>query len=186
MKNRYLGIVFILLITACGVSFYLYSSSIPISTIIPVPRPATALRDGGQTGIQTTTTLDPESRSEMTKNPTTEIKPETPATSTIPTIPQISITLKILDKNYEITVAENSTVYETMKKMMDARQIQFSTQEYSGLGHFVEEINGVKNNKQAGIYWFYYLNNQPATIGISNYHLKPNDIISWKYDKAQF
>lgn len=58
----------------------------------------------------------------------------------------------------------------------------FSGKEYSGLGFFVEEINGVKNNTQEGRYWIYYINGKKAQVGISSYILKPNDIIMWKYE----
>lgn len=54
------------------------------------------------------------------------------------------------------------------------------------MGEFVEEINGIKNNQATGEYWIYYINGESAKMGVSNYIIKPNDVIKWNYEKANF
>ena len=68
-----------------------------------------------------------------------------------------------------------------MTKLKSEGEVSFSGKEYSSMGFFVEEINGVKNDNLAGKYWIYYINGQSAQVGISNYIIKPNDLIEWKY-----
>lgn len=90
------------------------------------------------------------------------------------------------EKKYEIAVSENSTVYDLMNSLKQRGDINFNGKTSAGLGFFVEEINGQKNNTNTNTYWIYYINGEAAGVGISNYILKPGDIISWKYEKPQF
>ncbi|MEK7104171.1 MAG: DUF4430 domain-containing protein, partial [Patescibacteria group bacterium] len=77
-------------------------------------------------------------------------------------------------------------VYELMNLLKARGDINFQGKTSLGLGFFVEEINGLKNNPNENVYWIYYINNKAAQVGVSNYILKPNDIINWKYEKPQF
>jgi len=90
------------------------------------------------------------------------------------------------EKKYEISVPENSTVYDLMDSLKQRGDIGFKGQTSTGLGFFVEEINGKKNNANTNTYWIYYINGKAAGVGISNYILKTGDIINWKYEKPQF
>ena len=56
----------------------------------------------------------------------------------------------------------------------------FNYKEYSGLGIFIDEINGVKGGQ--GGYWIYYINNKEANVGVSNYILKDGDSVLWKQE----
>jgi hypothetical protein len=89
---------------------------------------------------------------------------------------------------YPLSVLPSTTVYDAMRLLqIDSRQpFQMSAKNYPGMGYFVEEINGVKNNPTANTYWFMYVNDQSAQVGASQYILKPNDIITWKYEVAKF
>jgi hypothetical protein len=58
----------------------------------------------------------------------------------------------------------------------------FSTKNYPGMGQFVEEINGIKNDFKQNKYWIYYINNKSAIAGISQYIIQQGDIIEWKYE----
>jgi hypothetical protein len=90
------------------------------------------------------------------------------------------------EKKYEISVPEKSTVYELMDLLRLKNEISFQGKTASGLGFFVDEILGIKNNPSENTYWIYYINGKAAPVGISNYVLKPNDVINWKYEKPQF
>lgn len=108
-------------------------------------------------------------------------KPANNSTTTTPvhsatSSPQPPIT------SYELRVNNTSTVYEAMKNS----QLNFKTKTFPGMGYFVEEINGIKNNNQTGMYWIYYVNGESAKLGISQQIVKPNDIITWKYETTNF
>lgn len=87
---------------------------------------------------------------------------------------------------YKIMMPENSTAYDLMSALKDNGKLTFSEKEYAGMGKFIEEINGIKNDVGKNTFWLYYINNAPAQAGISNYVLKPGDIITWKYEEAKF
>jgi len=87
------------------------------------------------------------------------------------------------NEKFETSVLPQSTAYDLMVSLKNQRKISFSGENYSGLGFFVKEINGIKNNPKTGEFWLYYINKAPAWVGVSGYELKPGDIISWKYVK---
>lgn len=100
-------------------------------------------------------------------------------------VEQIQAAVLINGVEYRTAVKPDSSVYDLMNLLKTENKINFSGKNYSGLGFFIEAINGVKNNS-AGKNWLYYVNGQPAQIGISNYIIKENDIIEWKYEKKLF
>ena len=92
----------------------------------------------------------------------------------------IKVFLEIEEEKYETEIFEKANIYELMKKLQSEEKIDFKTKNYSGMGEFVDEINGIKNAQK---YWIYYVNGKKANIGISNYKINQNDIVSWKYEK---
>ncbi|MFA6524379.1 MAG: DUF4430 domain-containing protein [Candidatus Paceibacterota bacterium] len=92
-----------------------------------------------------------------------------------------TITLLINDTKYETDITENSTVYNLMDKIKTESKIDFKEKNYSGMGKFIEEINGVKNDEK---YWIYYVNGEKATIGVSKYQINSGDVVSWKYENS--
>lgn len=95
-------------------------------------------------------------------------------------VKNIQVTLNVLDKTYTVNIKDGATVYDAMNSIQDAKENNFSfkAKEYSSLGIFIEEINGIKGIP--GKYWIYYVNNIEASVGVSKYVLKSGDIISWK------
>lgn len=91
-----------------------------------------------------------------------------------------TITLEINGIKYESKISEEISVYDFMDKLRTEEKIDFKEKNYSGMGKFIEEINGIKNGEK---YWIYYVNGEKATIGVSNYKINEGDIISWKYEK---
>ncbi|MEK7065149.1 MAG: DUF4430 domain-containing protein [Patescibacteria group bacterium] len=79
--------------------------------------------------------------------------------------------------SYKLQVTTTSTALETMRNA----KLDFKTKTFSGLGEFVEEIGGLKNDPQGGKYWIYFINGETAKLGISTQIVKPNDLIEWKY-----
>lgn len=143
--------------------------------------------------IQTTPSKTPDNlpKDEVVSPSPTDSPKEQSVTSSKPNISSstqnlIPVSVLILDKNYSLQIKENSTVYDAMKLLSDQGSVSFVTKEFKGLGYFIQEMNGIKNDTSSGIYWFYYVNGKPAKIGISNFILKANDLITWKYEKSKF
>lgn len=136
-----------------------------------------------------TLSTNPQSSSQTVAEVTPIVKETTPATSSSVSVPVAigeSYTLIVGDRRYEINLPANQTVYNLMMALKHRGDFDFTGKGSSGLGWFVESINGVKNNSFKNIFWFYYINGQSANVGISNYILKPNDVIAWKYETSKF
>lgn len=105
-----------------------------------------------------------------------------------PASEQLSVTLKTFDRTYTLKFQLGTTLLEAMRQLAarSEQPFMFSGKEYSSLGFFVDEINGIKNDPGNGKYWIYYINGQTAQIGISNYKLIQGDIIEWKYETSKF
>ena len=94
----------------------------------------------------------------------------------------INVNLEVLGKSYQAKVLEDSSVYDLMVSLRNNKinSFTFNYKEYSGLGIFIDEINGVKGGDSG--YWIYYINNKEASVGVSNYILKEGDDILWKLE----
>ena len=95
----------------------------------------------------------------------------------------IPIDLKVEESKYQVRVELGSNVYDAMVLMREISGLSFEGRVFPGLGFFVEEINGLRQNLKDRKYWIYYINDLKAQVGISAYKLQVNDIISWKYEK---
>jgi len=109
------------------------------------------------------------------------------STSATPSL-KMAVVIVAGDKTYPLSVLPSTTVYEAMQLLqIDSRQpFIFSAKKYSGMGYFVEEINGVKNDTKTNAYWIMYINSQSAQVGAAQYILKEGDKIEWKFEKAKF
>lgn len=97
-----------------------------------------------------------------------------------------SVSLEAAGKTYQAKVAAGATAYDLMKKLQLEQGLKFSAKEYAGLGALIEEINGAKNDVKANKFWIFYVNGKSSEVGVSNYVLKNNDIIGWKYEGYKF
>ncbi len=100
----------------------------------------------------------------------------------------IAVTLERYYTGYDedsFEIEEGSTVYEAMLWMQENRGLQIEGTQYGNLGFFVESIGGIENDKRGGKYWIYYINGAKAQMGISQYVIQPNDIITWKYEHEE-
>ena len=89
--------------------------------------------------------------------------------------------LEINGTKYETEISAPINIDNLMQKLQDEGKIDFKYETYTGMGKFIEEINGVKNDKKN---WIYYVNGEKANIGISNYKINPGDVVSWKYENS--
>lgn len=96
----------------------------------------------------------------------------------------IKVSLTVLDKRYETNIKEGSSAFEAMEKIKKESTLNnnfdFKYTHNASLGNFITEINGQYGTP--GKYWIYYVNNEKASIGVSNYILKDGDIISWSQE----
>ncbi len=100
-----------------------------------------------------------------------------------PAVSVIHASLLVDGRTYSLNIPEGSTVRDMMNMAASTSQIfSFHEKLFSGIGYFVDEINGIKNTSNA--YWFYYLNGSRANVGISSYVLKPNDKVEWKFESG--
>jgi len=90
------------------------------------------------------------------------------------------------DKEYKVDIYSTSTAYQAMQVLSKESDFSFKGQNYPSIGFFVNEINGIKNDLKNNKYWIYYINNQSAKVGVSNYLIKTGDIITWKYEESKF
>lgn len=91
-------------------------------------------------------------------------------------------TVLIIDGvEYESEIAGVTSVYDFMSQLQNEGKIKFTEKNYIGIGKFISEINGIGGNGEKN--WIYYVNGKEAKIGVSNYKIKPGDIVSWKYEK---
>ena len=100
----------------------------------------------------------------------------------------LSAQMVVGDRTYQLRFTTGEKLIDTMKKLqaMSDQPFSMTTKEYAGMGKFVEDINGIKNNTTAGEYWGYYIDGISAQIGASSYILKEGDNIEWKYAKTTF
>ena len=95
-----------------------------------------------------------------------------------------SATLEVNGQNYKVNFAEEKIVLkDLMDKLQAESDFRYSGKNYSSLGFFVEEVNGVKNTNK---YWVYYLNGVSAKAGISTQKINSGDNIKWSYENSTF
>ncbi len=94
--------------------------------------------------------------------------------------------LRVPGAAYEVAMKQGRTAYDLMVATASKRSdFSFSGREFSGLGFYVEEINGLRENHGQGLAWIYYINGAKAPVGVSNYIVRTNDVIEWKYEEME-
>jgi hypothetical protein len=90
------------------------------------------------------------------------------------------VTFTVRDKIYKVSISEGATVYDVMNILQNIKENNFSfiSKEYSGLGTFIDEINGIKG--VSGKYWVYSVNGEKASVSVSKYILKNGDNVLWE------
>lgn len=189
MHNKHLArLFFILTFLFLSSSAYLLLPDQPQTTIVK-PTPQNII----WTDVTTNTVISDNSTKKtvpktISTTPTTTVSATT--TTELATTKEIknpvNLTVEINDKQYALQLPEKSTAYDAMQKLISDNKITVSLKEFKGIGYFIEEINGLKNNNETGEYWIYYINGQSAKMGISSYTLKNNDLIKWTYEHAKF
>ena len=82
--------------------------------------------------------------------------------------------------NETIHFEPNQIFYDALIKQKNAGKITLSGKNYPGLGFFVTNIGPLHSG--GGKNLLYYINGKEATVGVSSYTLKDNDVIEWKLE----
>lgn len=93
---------------------------------------------------------------------------------------QYSIELLINDKKLSLNFTPGDTLEKVIKDAVSKNLVNIKGENFSGLGFFVESINGIEAKN--GNTWIYYINGKKATVGVSSYKLQKEDLIEWKYE----
>ena len=94
--------------------------------------------------------------------------------------------LVIDNESIDLSANSGTSVLDLMNTAQVESKLNFSGQEFEGLGFLVQEINGVKNSSDENTYWTLYVNGEMAQVGVSEQKISSGDIIEWKYEKIEF
>lgn len=75
---------------------------------------------------------------------------------------------------------EGITVLALLEDVTTAEKIALDIKEFSG-GKFVNGI-GDKNSDSGEGYWIYYVNGEPASVGVAEYTLHKGDQVEFKFE----
>lgn len=70
------------------------------------------------------------------------------------------------------------TVLDLLYSLEEEQGIAIETRNFPGLGQFIEAIHGVRNTNNS--YWQYWVNDEYAKVGASQYVLQNNDKVIWR------
>lgn len=118
-----------------------------------------------------------------TTTPTNSIKQDV-VIDTSRSEPKIAFTsagqLLVGGESFKLEFNDGEYLYDALHRLSDSGKISMIGKEYSGLGFFVDEINGLKPARGQSV--IYYVNGKKATTGISTLKLHPGDIIEFKVE----
>lgn len=109
-------------------------------------------------------------KSPLTKTPD-QLPTEKPRADT--NSPTINLIAGDLDIKLEFTLGQ--TLYEIFTSEKNKNLVNIKAREYTGIGFFIEEIGSVKQGN--GKYVMYSINGVEASVGVSAYKPKINDVI---------
>ena len=95
----------------------------------------------------------------------------------------IKAILHIPDIDFEATtdLPPGSNAFDLMNALKE-KGLSFSAENHGSLGAFIQSIGGISVDYKKHMFWIYYINGKKAQIGISNYILTQDDIITWHYE----
>lgn len=91
-------------------------------------------------------------------------------------------TFTVGDVTYPIDIATGTSVLDAMKSLSSSGAITYTSQEYPGLGAFIDSINGQKSDKDN--YWILYVNGTTTASGVSATTIASGDTVEWRYEKG--
>lgn len=93
--------------------------------------------------------------------------------------------LDVRGERSEVGIPEGATAYDLLVTAQKKGIITFTGRQFSGVGFFVESINGLKQDGNKRMYWIYSVNGEKAHVGVSSYVLHDGDHVTWRYEAAE-
>ena len=88
-------------------------------------------------------------------------------------------------RSYLMIPSHNSTVFSLLEELSEKENFKIEFTVYSGMGVFVESINGL-NNGTENKYWQYWVNEELSMTAADKKKVKSGDKIEWKFAPASF
>jgi len=92
-----------------------------------------------------------------------------------------NVTFVVSGTSYGVYAPAGATVLDAMRTLASTTNFAFTGRESSGLGFFVDSING--KSSAGGSYWFLYVNGKSSDTGASATALHAGDTVEWRYEK---
>lgn len=173
-------IVLVALLTVILGGVSIYGLTRPRTAAVPLSATSTtaAVNSGAAPGFDTAPAPLP-----LPKGTIAVVQSEsTSSTHATPATSKESIALTVGTSTYQAPLTASHIVIDAMRALADRDQsFTFDGQEYSGLGFFVQSINGVA--AAHGYNWMLYVNGTQSETGASMTKVKLGDRVEWKYEK---
>ena len=85
--------------------------------------------------------------------------------------------------DYIVEIKNGETAFSILRRAAQAQKIVLKYDQYS-FGVFVKQIGDLQGGGDK--YWMFYVNGQLANVGCSEYILKPNDRVEWRFEKVSW
>ena len=85
-----------------------------------------------------------------------------------------------------MSAPQGTTGYKILElASQNSPSFTFHSKEEPPYGHFIESINGIKEDTAAKLSWFIYKNGEESKVGIDKIIPKNGDTITFKYRKYE-
>ena len=147
-----------------------------IDTLVDRPLNIVAVDD---TQAQNVVSPSPSSNNETKSEKSPEVK-NIPAAKNNATTEKVTMRVNAGSAagNYPFEFIPSENAYQLLMRMANKNNIPVQAKDY-GWGMFVEAIGNLTNGKDTS--WFLYINGISSEVGASDYQVKPNDLIEWRY-----
>lgn len=174
MKKIHLALILILL---AGIAASVWHAGRPEAVISYGPQEQQSAQSEQGARNDTAADAEPLSTDPSTSRPV--VQDPAPVRVTAPECDTVRISVE--SAVYVICAEGEMSVFAAMQKGT-AEGLTFTGKEHTGLGFYVESING----KQAenGYYWFLYINDESSSMGASETLVRPRDAIEWRYKQS--
>ena len=86
----------------------------------------------------------------------------------------------------DLPITATSTAFDVLKSVVDANNLNLGFKDYGkSMGIFIESIGDVGKDPAGKKWWQYWVNNSYSQVGVSNYNVKPGDVIEFKFIQGQ-
>jgi len=117
----------------------------------------------------------------ISHTPSEEAQDTTTNTSTIAVVTTIANGES--STTYDSSVPDGTTALQVLQLVADQHGLDVKTTEYD-FGTMVDSIDGVGQDTTDNKYWIYYINEESASKGASDYVVQNNDTILWQYEDS--